>query len=249
MHPLSRQLFQIMEDKQSNLCLSADVTTSAELLELADNIGPSLCVLKTHIDIIDDFTPSLAAHLQSIAKTHNFLIFEDRKFADIGNTVVKQYEGGVYRISDWAHITNAHSLPGTGIVDGLRQVGHPKGRGLLLLAEMSSKNHLMDVAYTQKTVQMAMQYPDFVMGFICQRRLSNHPSHIHMMPGIQFASKGDSLGQQYTTPQEAVLERKVDIIIVGRGITAAPEPVVVAEDYRKAGWDAYRQRVLTTCQL
>ena len=52
-HPLGSQLLQIMEEKQSNLCVSADVTSCTELLELADTLGPKICLLKTHVDILE----------------------------------------------------------------------------------------------------------------------------------------------------------------------------------------------------
>lgn len=51
-HPLASKLLTIMQEKRSNLCVSADVTSSEELLQLADSLGQSICLLKTHIDIL-----------------------------------------------------------------------------------------------------------------------------------------------------------------------------------------------------
>lgn len=240
-HLLAQKLFKLMEDKKSNLTLALDVTTQSQLLEIADATGPSLCVLKTHVDILEDYTPDFPSRLQKIADQHRFLIFEDRKFADIGHTVSLQYAKGIYRIADWADITNAHIVPGPGIIEGLKQVGLPKGRGLLLMAEMSSQGTLLKGAITRKAVQMAEDHSDFVFGFICQQRLSQNPGMIHFTPGVKLKRGKDSLGQRYRTVDEILMKNSSDVIIVGRDITSASDPAKQADIYRERAWAAYEK--------
>ena len=54
--PVAQRLFRLMELKKTNLCASIDVDTTKEFLELIDKLGPYVCLIKTHIDIINDFS-------------------------------------------------------------------------------------------------------------------------------------------------------------------------------------------------
>merc|ERR1711963_1076471 len=110
--PLARQLLQLMQSKQSNLCVSVDVTNKASFLSIVEAVADHVCMIKTHIDIIQDFDQDLVEKLVQLSHQKHFLIFEDRKFADIGNTVKHQYSSGIYKIANWSHITNAHTVPG-----------------------------------------------------------------------------------------------------------------------------------------
>ncbi|KAK1760643.1 Orotidine 5'-phosphate decarboxylase domain-containing protein [Echria macrotheca] len=353
-HPLTNYLFRLMVLKSSNLCLSADVQTARELLSLADKAGPSIVVLKTHYDLISgwDYNPvtGTGAKLAALARKHGFLIFEDRKFVDIGKTVQMQYTAGTARIIEWAHIVNANIDAGKDMVRALAEaaakwkerinyevktsvtVGTPvsdhfddgmengdepgrldpreqlggfsrdgrdadgrKGsivsittvtqsfepadsprlpktvtegdelvfagieeaptdRGLLLLAQMSSKGCLMTKEYTQACVEAARENKGFVMGFVAQEALNTLPddNFIHITPGCKLPPEGedenghiegDGLGQQYNTPEKLVTIRGTDIVIVGRGIIQAGDPPSEAERYRKKAWKAYLSRI------
>ncbi|ORX63168.1 orotidine-5'-phosphate decarboxylase [Hesseltinella vesiculosa] len=246
-HPnaCARDLLMLMERKKSNLSIAVDVTSKAELLSIANQAGPYICLLKTHIDIVDDFDADLVDQLETLAKQHDFMIFEDRKFADIGNTVKRQYGNGVYKIASWAHITNAHTVPGEGIIDGLKEVGLPLGRGLILLSEMSTKGALTKGDYTVESVAMARRHQDFVFGFIAQHQMNETPDEdfLVLTPGVGLDVKGDGMGQQYHTPHDAIVSRGCDVIIVGRGIYGHPDQIQTqAQRYRDAGWDAYLER-------
>ncbi|PSS35474.1 hypothetical protein PHLCEN_2v1629 [Hermanssonia centrifuga] len=258
-NPSAKALLDTIERKKSNLCVSVDVTKGDEFLNVIDVVGPYVCLIKTHVDIIEDFETSLIEKLQALSAKHDFLIFEDRKFADIGNTVALQYSSGVHKIATWSHITNAHPVPGPSIVTGLASVGKPLGRGLLLLAEMSTKGSLATGTYTEEAVRMARAHSDFVIGFIAQRRMDGvgasaaqsvvDEDFLILTPGVGLDSRGDSMGQQYRTPKEVVTESGCDVIIVGRGIYGTGNGIDIqavqtqAERYRAAGWAAYLDRI------
>jgi len=141
-------------------------------------------------------------------------------------------------------------------VTGLSSVGLPLGRGLLLIAEMSTKGNLATGAYTNSAVQMARAHRDFVIGFISMRRMDGvgaedgddveDEDFLILTPGVGLDTKGDSMGQQYRTPREVILESGCDVIIVGRGIYGKGNDADVraqAERYRKEGWAAYLERI------
>ncbi|KAI1328050.1 Orotidine 5'-phosphate decarboxylase domain-containing protein [Xylariaceae sp. FL0255] len=124
-HPLASYLFRLMELKKSNLCISADVTNARELLSLAEAIGPSIVIFKTHYDLVAgwDYHPKTGtgAKLGALGRKYGFLVFEDRKFGDIGHTVQLQYTAGTARIIDWAHIVNINMIPGKPAVKALAE--------------------------------------------------------------------------------------------------------------------------------
>jgi uridine monophosphate synthetase len=61
--------------------------------------------------------------------------------------------------------------------------------------------------------------------------------------GVQINETLDGLGQQYTTPEKAICEKKCDIIIVGRGILNAQDQVKTAINYKNLGYNAYLKRL------
>ncbi|RZB39564.1 OMPdecase domain containing protein [Asbolus verrucosus] len=242
---VAERIFQIMATKNTTLCVAADLTKTTDILNLAEEVGPHICLFKTHIDIVEDFHPNFLKHLQDIAQTHNFILFEDKKFADIGKTVQLQYSESIYKISSWASLVTAHSLTGKGVLDAIRESEGLKERGVFLLAETSAASSLIDGNYTQATVKLALQYTDLISGIVCQSPLFvDQPGLIQLTPGVQLDSIGDTLSQQYNTPEHVVLERGADIAVVGRGITKSADPALAAQKYKELLWNAYKKRIV-----
>ena len=65
-----KRLFELMALKRSNLAVAADVGTVQEVLRIAEAAGPHIAVLKTHVDIFDEWNSGIAAQLRKLAEEH-----------------------------------------------------------------------------------------------------------------------------------------------------------------------------------
>ncbi len=248
-NPLTRKLLDKMNEKKSNLVLSLDVTTQKEFFDILDSCGEEIAMLKTHVDILDDFDENFVPKLIEYSHKYNFLIFEDRKFADIGNTVRHQFRNGIYKIADWAEYVTVHMVAGELILKGLFE--GIENRAAFILARMSSKGNLLNETYTRKCFEAAKKNPEVVAGFIghgkdvedIKRFKAKFPgSELLMMPGVKLERGSDNMGQQYITVEEAVYGG-ADCIIVGRGVVKADDPGKAAKIYRERAWKAYQKRI------
>ena len=229
-HPVGKKLIETALKKKSNLIASADVITSAELLNLAEEVGNHIVALKLHTDIITDFSFDLIEKLKQISREKEFLLFEDRKFADIGNTQELQFKEGIYKIASWADMITSHVIAGEESLKVFENVG------VVAIVEMSSKGTLTDDFYISKALNVAENSSN-VLGIVAQRKISENL--LLFTPGVNMSSAGDAKGQQYNTPERVFQNIHTDFMIVGRGIYQSANPKESAENYQKAGWEAY----------
>lgn len=234
-HSIAKKLLETAIAKKSNLIASADVLTTQELLDLAEKVGPHIVALKTHMDIITDFdADNTILPLKDLAKKYNFLLMEDRKFADIGNTQELQFSYGMYKISNWADFVTSHVIGGYQSLDCFLNVG------VVAILGMSSRGTLTDNNYQAEALKVAQSHPN-VIGGVSQKQI---PDELLLFtPGVSMGDANDGKGQQYHTPDFVFRNLQTDFIIVGRGIYKADDAESAALQYKIAGWNAYEQNI------
>ena len=246
----ARAYMQVAASKHSLVCLAADKPTMAELTELINAVGPHIAALKTHVDLVNDWTPEAWKVFCNQAKAMDLLIFEDRKFADIGG--ISQHQmGGIYAIGAWSDLVTAHLISGPDIVDGLQAGWGDYGRsgGVLLLAQMSSRGNLLVPTYTDEVVRLGIEHTG-VFGFIgngsrptelSALRLKVGSEKMIWTPGVNLKTGDGAMGQRYGDPTEAIIAGS-DCVIVGSGIHKADDPAQAAKAYAAASWQGLLER-------
>lgn len=99
-NPVGRSLFELMARKRTNLSVAVDVDTVEEMLDIADKVGPYVCVLKTHVDVFDSWSPSIAERLTALAAKHGAEWSGNRLLLRVGLGNVDM-RGGITTLTWW----------------------------------------------------------------------------------------------------------------------------------------------------
>ena len=250
-NPLAHRFMQTAARKGSLVCLAADMRTVDELVDLVNLAGPHIAALKTHADMVDDFSRENWQRLVESAQQHDLLLFEDRKFADIGK-VSQQQMAGAHDIRSWADIVTAHRVSGPDVIDGIAAAWADVERvgGVLLLAQMSSRGNMLGSEYTTQTLATGRGSPH-VIGYIGNGSSADRIGALRAevgsgqmiwTPGVNLDVGAGAMGQRYGHPRDAVLAGS-DAIIVGSGIHAADDVVAAATEYARVSFQALLDRV------
>ena len=249
-HPLSHRYMETACAKRSLVVLAADIGIIDDLVDMVNLVGPHIAGLKTHVDMTESFTMEDWGKVIEAARRHDLMLFEDRKFADIGRVTETQM-AGMYDIRSWADLVTSHSVSGPDIVDGIASAWDSVQRigGVLLLAQMSSRGNLLDGSYTDRTMEIGTASPH-VIGYIGN---GSNPSEITALrekagdgkliwtPGVNLSAAEGALGQRYGHPSDAV-KAGSDAVIVGSGIHKSDDPATAARAYADATWAALLSR-------
>ena len=246
----ARRYMTTVVEKETLVCLAADLRTMDEISALIAEVGPYIACLKLHVDIVNDWNIEGWMRICNEARSQGVAIWEDRKFADIGR-VSRQQMAGAFDIRSWADIVTAHLISGPDIIQGLQDGWSDVERdgGVLLLAQMSSRGNLLDEKYTKTVVNLGNK-EEGVLGYIGN---GSDPSAIQALreivgsnrmiwtPGINLTIGDGVAGQRYGHPREAVLAGS-DCLIVGSGIHQSQDRRVAAAEYARISWQALLDR-------
>lgn len=220
---LRQRLKNIVKEKESNICFSADLINKSQLLEIVSKVAPFICAIKIHSDIIINFDNEFINKLKILAKLGNFLIIEDRKLSDIGNTMINQLN-----TISWADIVTVHGISGEKSIVAMRDTCIKNNIFLLLVAEMSCEGNLIKKDYSDSVVSIAKNNKDFILGLVSHNKLDCDSDLMYFTPGICLNRNNDSYGQNYRNPSAV----NTDIYIIGRSIYEANNPEDMAIRYK-----------------
>lgn len=229
---------------RSKTLVALDTDTAEKTLRLAEQIRGEVAGFKVGLELVNSAGFGLFDDLKALAGP-DVKLFYDCKFHDIPNTVAGASRAAARR-GVW--MFNVHASGGSvmlraaveGAAEGAAQVGVPKPLviAVSILTSISPETLREELGVTRPLSEQVVALARLAQDAGCDGlvaspheigaiRAACGPDFVLVIPGVrpQGADAGDQ--KRVMTPGEAV-RAGADYIVVGRPITAAPDPALAA---------------------
>jgi len=214
------------------LIVALDRAEARAALELSAKLDPRRCRVKVGKELFTSAGPKLVESLQD----RGFEVFLDLKFHDIPQTVAKACAAAA-RLGVW--MLNVHASGGMAMLRAAREgVEEGSSRRRPKLIAVTVLTSLDDAALlelgcrddvpTQVERLAALTARAGLDGVVCSAREAARlkalqPGLLRVTPGIRSAQAASDDQKRIMTPAQA-LGAGADYLVVGRPVTAAPDP-------------------------
>ena len=209
-----------------------DFPDAASALAMASRLDPRLCRVKVGKELFVAAGPAIVEQLHE----RGFEVFLDLKFHDIPNTVAGACKSAA-RLGVW--MVNVHASGGEAMLRAAQEAvasvtKPPLLIGVTILTSLADAD-LARVGLAGSAADNAERLARLARecgldGVVCSAeeaprlRRATAPDFLLVTPGIRLESDARGDQARVVTPVEAV-RRGSDYLVVGRPITAAPDPV------------------------
>ncbi|MES9881677.1 MAG: orotidine-5'-phosphate decarboxylase [Sedimenticola sp.] len=220
-------------EREPRIIVALDFPSAAPALDLVSGLDPALCRLKVGKEMFTRFGPAFVEQL--VGK--GFDVFLDLKFHDIPNTVAAACAAaadlGVWMINLHASGGRRMMAAARERLDGLSQ--RPLLIAVTVLTSMGDKD-IAEIGLhgspADNVVRMAMlTHGAGLDGIVCSPSEAGEvrplvkPEFLLVTPGVRPASASLDDQTRVMTPLDA-LNNGADMLVIGRPITAAEDPLL-----------------------
>lgn len=221
-----------MNNVASPVIVALDYPDAASALALAERLDPSLCRVKVGKELFTREGPAVVRALQD----RGFGVFLDLKFHDIPNTVASAVHAAA-DLGVW--MVNLHASGGSRMMTAARERLAQGGYETLLIAvtvlTSSGREDLSEVGLDVEPIEQVLRLARLTAecgldGVVCSAREAeilrsrHHKPFALVTPGIRPSGSDMNDQKRTMTPVEA-MRAGVDYLVIGRPVTAAPDPV------------------------
>ena len=223
--------------KTPRIIVALDFPASEPALELVSGLDPGLCRLKVGKEMFTRLGPAFVENLA----TKGFDIFLDLKFHDIPNTVAAACAAAA-DLGVW--MINLHASGGRKMMEAARDrlEGLPERPLLIAVTILTSlgQQDIQEVGYSGTTAENVVRLAKLtdaagLDGIVCSPmeaaavRPEVNADFLLVTPGVRPGSAALDDQRRVMTPLDA-LNNGADMLVIGRPITAAEDPLQSLRD-------------------